>query len=78
MEVREEYNNPAKMERLYDLTELGLTLEAAREMYDSEMEIKKIDSLLQEKKKKQDLDKSNKTYHGSQAKDGVEDQAFRW
>ena len=78
MEVREEYDNPAKMERLYDLTELGLTLEAAREMYDSEMEIKKIDSLLQEKKKKQDLDKSNKTYHGSQAKDGVEDQAFRW
>ena len=71
------------MTRLYDLTELGLSIEAAREMHDNEIEIEKVNNLLREKKKYEATGKAFKRQVGdakgnSQAKDEVEDQSFRW
>ena len=51
--LRAESENPARMTRLHDLTELGLSLEAAREMCDNEAEIQNVNDLLKEKKKKE-------------------------
>ena len=83
VELREESENPERMTRLYDLTELGLSIEAAREMHNNEIEIEKVNNLLRGKKKYEATCMAYKRQVGdakgnSQAKDEVEDQSFRW
>ena len=75
MNLQEESENPERMSRLCELTELGLSVEAAREMHDNVIEIEKINKLLRDKKKKEQM---GKTPREQQAKDGDVDQAFEW
>ena len=75
VDLRDELENPERMSRLCELTELGLSVEAAREMHDNEKEIEKINKLLRDKKKKEQMGKKPKE---QQAKDGDVDQAFEW
>ena len=77
MDLREDYDNPERMLCLCELTELGLSIEAAREMHDNEKEIEKINNLLREKKKKESFRTMNSS-EGQQAKDGDVEQPFTW
>ena len=63
---------------MYDLTELGLTIEAAREMHDSEMEIKKVNELLREKRRNESQRRTNEPHVNQQVKDGKSDHSFSW
>ena len=77
-DLRAESENPERMTRLYDLTELGLTIEAAREIHDNEMEIEKINNLLREKKQNEAQSARRNQHDGNRAKDGNVDQAYKW
>ena len=78
IDLRAESENPERMKRLYDLTELGLTIQEAREMHDSELEIEKINNLLREKKRNENQSRAKEPGMNQQVKDGTSNQPFRW
>ena len=73
--LRADSENPARMTRLHELIDLGLSLEAAREMCDNEEEIQNVNNLLKEKKKKES---QANTSNGLPVTDGKKDRSFEW
>ena len=73
--LRADSENPARMTRLHELIDLGLSLEAAREMCDNEEEIQNVNNLLKEKKKKES---QANTSNGLPVTDGNKDRSFEW
>ena len=78
VKLREESENPERMNRLIELTEIGLSIDAAREIHDNEMEIEKINKLIGEKKKSSVAKRPDFKKTTREEKDGEADNAFEW
>ena len=78
VKLREESENPERMNRLIELTEIGLSIDAAREIHDNEMEIEKINKLIGEKKKSSVAKRPEFKKTTCEEIDGEADNAFEW